>query len=124
MGQWPNTAPGALTQIAGARHVTTTAITCAQVLHAARRQQLPRRAAGVTDAALLQGYSFASGAGLNSDAFIIGGATHGTSVARLRESGATHWDTLPGCLTPRLHSAAVACFGHLFVLVRRGCSCH
>ena len=74
----------------------------------------------VTGVALLQGYSFASGAGLNSDAFIIGGATHGTSVARLQD---THWDTLPGCLTPRLHSAAVACFGHLFVLVRRGCSC-
>ena len=27
--------------------------------------------------------------------------------------------SLVGCLTPRLHSAAVACFGHLFVLVRR-----
>lgn len=76
----------------------------------------------VTGVPLLQGYSFASGAGLSSDAFIMGGATHGTSVARLG-LGLRHWDTLPSCLTPRLHSAAVACFGHLFVLVRRGCSC-
>jgi hypothetical protein len=83
----------------------------------------PQQSHNATDVPLLQGYSFASGAGLSSDAFIMGGATHGTSVARLRESGATHWDTLPGCLTPRLHSAAVACFGHLFVLVRRSCGC-
>lgn len=61
-----------------------------------------------------QGYSFASGAALNSDAFIAGGATHGTSIARLR-GGA--WDALPSCVTPRLHSAVVACNGHLFVLV-------
>ena len=80
----------------------------------------PQKGDDVTDVALLQGYSFASGASLSREAFIIGGATHGTSIARLQE---THWDSLPSCLTPRLHSAAVACFGHLFVLVRRSCSC-
>lgn len=61
-----------------------------------------------------QGYSFASGAALSSDAFIVGGATHGTSVARLQS---LHWDALPSCLTPRLHAAVAACGDHLFVLV-------
>lgn len=73
----------------------------------------PRTDDWVDGPTLPQGYSFASGAALSSDAFIVGGATHGTSVARLQN---LHWEALPSCLTPRLHAAVAACGDHLFVL--------
>ncbi len=76
----------------------------------------PRTGDWVAGPLLPQGYSFAAGAVLGGEAVVVGGATHGTCAARLREGA---WQGLPGCQRPRLHAAVAACAGRLHVLVRR-----
>lgn len=65
---------------------------------------------------LPQGYSFATGCVTGSGAYIVAGATHGNSVARLASAAAASWQQLPQCNKPRLHTAATACCNELYVL--------